>query len=75
MMMIISVDANDGNNDDESDKKICYGKEFSAYVPELCKQIWESKCRWKSYPQVFGSLEGKTGSFFNILAIQFLKVR
>lgn len=39
MMMIISVDVNDGNNDDESDKKICYGKEFSAYVPELCKQI------------------------------------
>lgn len=38
MMMIISVDANDGNNDDEN-KKICYGKEFSAYVPELCKQI------------------------------------
>lgn len=33
MMMIISVDANDGNNDDENDKKICYGKEFSAYVP------------------------------------------
>ena len=28
-----------------------------------------------SYPQVFGSFEGKTGFFFNILAIQFLNVR
>lgn len=37
--MIISVDANDGNNDDENDQKICYGKEFSTYVPELYKQI------------------------------------
>ena len=28
-----------------------------------------------SYPQVFGSFEGKTSFFFNILAIQFLNVR